>query len=107
MTLAGAAARQFPMRQALPPSGCSAFCILINIGILKNERRRLIFQDFDRHFLRACSMSLREGCGMWIGMGCETRDAAMAVAIARTSNEADRPSPRAHPRGDIEHALIA
>ena len=33
---------------------------------------------------------------LWVGMGCKARTAAIAVAMARMSNAADRPNPQMH-----------
>ena len=38
---------------------------------------------------------------MRIGMGCKAQTAAIAVAMARICNAADRPSPRPHTRAEI------
>ena len=49
--------------------------------------------------LRIVKEALHESSGKWalrIGMGCKAQTAAIALAIARICNAADRPSPQMH-----------
>jgi len=43
---------------------------------------------------------------MRIGMGCKAQTAAIAVAMARICNAADRPSPRPHARAEIVNTFL-
>jgi len=43
---------------------------------------------------------------MRIGMGCKAQTAAIAIAMARICNTADRPSPRPHARAEIVNTFL-